>query len=28
LILNVSSSKVRWGLVGVQFDNIDLRITV
>jgi len=26
LILNVSSSKVRWGLVGVQFDSIDLRI--
>ena len=26
LILNVSSSKVRWGMVGVQFDSIDLRL--
>jgi len=25
LILNVSSSKVRWGLVGIEFDKIDLR---
>lgn len=26
LILNVSSSNVRWGLVGVKFKNIDMRI--
>jgi lipopolysaccharide transport system ATP-binding protein len=26
LILNVSSSKVRWGLVGVHFDKIDLKV--
>ncbi|QWU99352.1 ABC transporter ATP-binding protein [Francisella salimarina] len=25
LIVNVSSSKVRWGLVGVQFDNIKIK---
>jgi lipopolysaccharide transport system ATP-binding protein len=25
LILNVSSSKVRWGLVGVHFEKIELK---
>ncbi|MEB0047241.1 MULTISPECIES: ABC transporter ATP-binding protein [unclassified Pseudomonas] len=26
LILNVSSSKVRWGLVGVDFDSVELKV--
>jgi len=27
LILNVSSSKVRWGLVGVHFEKVELKVT-
>jgi lipopolysaccharide transport system ATP-binding protein len=27
LILHVSSSKVRWGLVGVRFDTVNLTVT-
>lgn len=26
LIINISSSKVRWGLVGIPFENVDLKV--